>query len=84
MLTPLPETGGHVVVRAHHHETHRTKIFSSLVSHPRRAAAGRPRYPLTMTVLSDDACDYLAPGERFVLWRGSDLGSGVVTRRIFV
>jgi hypothetical protein len=35
-------------------------------------------------VLGDDARDYLAPGERFVLWRGHDLGSGVVTRRIFV
>ena len=35
-------------------------------------------------VLGDDACDYLAPGERFVLWRGHDLGSGVVVNRIFI
>jgi len=35
-------------------------------------------------VLGDDAGDYLAPGERFELWRGHDLGSGVVTSRIFI
>ena len=28
----LPETGGRVVVRARHHDTHRSKIFSALVT----------------------------------------------------
>jgi hypothetical protein len=39
---------------------------------------------VTLTVLGHDAGDRLHPGEGFVLWRGHDVGSGVVTRRIFV
>jgi hypothetical protein len=38
---------------------------------------------LTMFVLGDDVARYLEPGERFVLWRGHDVGHGVVCRRVF-
>jgi hypothetical protein len=37
-----------------------------------------------MVLLGDGIGDYLAPGERFVLCRGGDVGYGLVTRRIFV
>jgi hypothetical protein len=37
-----------------------------------------------VTVPGDDAGDYLAAGEGFALWRGGDVGQGVVTRRVFV
>jgi hypothetical protein len=83
---PLPEEGGRVVVRAHHHETHRSKIFSALVTcardEPLRAADHSTQ--LTMTVLGDDACDYLEPGDTFVLWRGHEIGQGVISRRLFL
>lgn len=38
---------------------------------------------LVITVVGDDADDYLGAGEDFALWRGHDIGRGVVTRRIF-
>ncbi|MGI8448520.1 MAG: hypothetical protein ACR2MP_15335 [Streptosporangiaceae bacterium] len=38
---------------------------------------------LVITVAGDDAGDYPATGEDFALWRGHDIGRGVVTRRIF-
>jgi hypothetical protein len=80
----LPETGGRVVVRAHHHDSHRSKIFSGLVTttpgEPLRAADHSVQ--LTMTVLGDDACDYLEAGDTFALWRGHDIGKGVISRRL--
>jgi hypothetical protein len=83
---PLPETGGRVVVRAHHRETHHSKVFSALVSttpgEPLRAADHSIQ--LTMTVLGDDACDYLEAGDTFTLWRGHDIGQGVISRRLFL
>ena len=35
-----------------------------------------------MTVLGDDACDYLEAGDIFALWRGHDIGHGVISRRL--
>ena len=81
----LAETGGRVVVRAEHHETHRSKIFPALINGTR----GEPRLAaehsiqLTMTVVGDDARDYLEPGDTFVLWRGHEVGQGVISRRLF-
>jgi len=81
----LPGPACRMVVRARHRETRATKMFSALVSSGGETrVADTNTVSLTVIVLGDDACDYLAPGERFVLWRGQDLGSGVVTRRIFV
>jgi hypothetical protein len=83
---PLPETNARVVVRAEHHETHRSKIFSALIS----SAYGEPLRPsdhsiqLTMTVLGDDAVDYLDAGDTFALWRGHDIGQGVISRRLYL
>jgi hypothetical protein len=81
----LPDTGGRVVVRARHHETHRSKLFSALVTttpgEPVRAAVDHS-IQLTMTVLGDDATDYLDAGDTFALWRGHDIGQGVISRRL--
>ena len=81
----LPEAGGRVVVRARHHDTHRSKIFSGLVTtapdEPVRAE-GDHSIQLTLTVLGDDACDYLEAGDTFALWRGHDIGQGVIARRL--
>jgi hypothetical protein len=34
-------------------------------------------------VLGGDVGDYLAPGERFALLSGAEVGHGVVTRQLF-
>jgi hypothetical protein len=81
----LPETGGRVVVRARHHDTHRSKIFSALVTTtPGESVQANADHSiqLTMTVLGDDACDYLEAGDTFSLWRGHDIGQGVISRRL--
>ena len=92
----LPGPTCRMVVRAHHRETHAPKMFSALLTSgddsllagtgvpATSSGAGGREVSATVTVLGDDAGDYLAPGERFVLWRGHDLGSGVVVNRIFI
>jgi hypothetical protein len=50
----------------------------------RAAGARATAISVTFVVLGDDAGAYLSTGERFALWDGHDLGSGVITRRIFV
>jgi hypothetical protein len=83
-LPVLPGPTCRMVVRARHRETGSARMFSALVSCDDNPVATGSAIGATVIVLGDDAGDYLAPGERFVLWRGGDLGSGVVTRRIFV
>jgi hypothetical protein len=81
---PLPGPACRMVVRARHRETRASKIFSALVTTsgdgPR---PGSSHLIVRLIVLGDDAGDYLTPGEGFILWRGYDVGRGVVTRRIF-
>lgn len=82
---PLPGPTSRMVVRARHRETHASKIFNALVSTSDDSPPpGNPYIIVTMVVLGDDAGDYLGPREQFVLWKGYDVGRGVVTRRIFV
>lgn len=91
----LPAGTFRMVIKAEHRETHASKLFSSLVTREdvlrgEGASAGalaatRPAaISVTFVVLGDDAGEYLGTGERFALWDGHDLGSGVITRRIFV
>lgn len=60
-------------------------MFGALVD----AGQGEPFRPadhsvqLTMTVSGDDVGDYLEPGDTFVLWRGRDIGRGVISRQLF-
>jgi hypothetical protein len=80
----LPKEGGRIVLKAHHHETQRDKFFSALVN----GTASEPSWAsdhsiqLTITVYGDDVIDYLEPGDAFVLWRGHDIGRGVISRRL--
>jgi len=76
-----------IVVRARHHDTGGRKLFSALVTPGDIEGAlplGDEEAILRMEVLGEDVCDYLAPGEQFDLWRGGDVGHGVVCRRLFV
>lgn len=82
----LPGSGCRLTVRARHHETRRSKFFSALVDtadgEPLRSAGHSIQ--LTMSVLGDDAGDYLDAGDDFFLWRGHDIGHGVISRRLVI
>ena len=79
----LPSPVCRVVVRARHPETHRSKLFSALVTSDDDLQPGRASM-VTVVVLGGDADDYLAPGEHFALLRGCDVARGTVTSRVFV
>ena len=82
---PLPESGGRVVVRAQHHETHHGKMFTGVVApHGEPLRPGSHSVRLTMTVMGDDAHHYLEAGDSFALWRGHDIGHGVISRRLLM
>ena len=80
-------SGSHrMVLRAVNSETHRSQVFSALVDGegdgPFRA--GSPQIMVTLRVVGDDVSDYLGIGSHFSLWLGSDVGRGVVTRRLYL
>ncbi len=39
---------------------------------------------VTIVLVGDDPREYFEAGDSFALWLGSDLGRGVVTRRLFI
>ena len=80
-------SGSHrMVLRAESSETHRTEVFSALVdgedAGPFRP--GNPQVMVTLRVVGDDVSDYLDIGTHFSLWLGTDVGRGVVTRRLYI
>ena len=93
LVTPLPQAEDQeamlpgpvcrVVVRARHPETHRSKLFSALVTDDEGGQPGKSSV-VTMVVVGPDADDYLIPGEHFALLRGREVARGTVTRRLYV
>lgn len=94
LVTPLHPVGGapavqltgpayRMVLRARHVRTGVAQLFSALIS-PAADQVPGDGVVLTVTVLGDDAGDYFGPGQPFSLWRGADVGHGVVSRRVFV
>ena len=80
-------SGSHrMVLRAQNSETRRSQVFSALVDGeddgPFRA--GSPQIMVTLRVVGDDVSDYLGIGSHFSLWLGTDIGRGVVTRRLLL
>jgi hypothetical protein len=76
-----------MVVQARHHDTGGRKLFSALIvpgETDSAFAVGDEEAILRLEVFGDDVSDYLAPGEQFDLWRGGNVGHGVVCRRLFV
>ncbi len=82
--TELDANPRRMVVRARHRETHHSKIFSALVTSDGDAPVpGSPSVVVTLRLTGDDVPDYLDIGEHFDLWRGGDIGQGIISRRLF-
>ncbi len=80
-------SGSHrMVLRAESNETHQTQVFSALVDGRDEGTfrPGNPEVMVTLRVIGEDVADYVGIGSHFSLWRGSPVGEGVVTRRLFV
>ena len=78
-------SGSHrMVLRAENSETHQRQVFSALVDGGEGDSfqVGSPQIMVTLRVIGDDVTDYLDIGSHFSLWLGSDVGQGVVTRRL--
>jgi hypothetical protein len=76
-----------MVLRARNIETTRSQVFNALISsedYGRPFRPGSQRVLVTLRLAGDDVGDYLRIGGHFELWDGSDLGEGVVTRRLFI
>jgi hypothetical protein len=79
--------GSHrMVLRASNSETSRTQVFSALVDASEEAPfrPGSEHIVVTLRVVGDDVGEYLEIGSHFSLWSGTDLGQGVVTRRLYI
>ncbi len=81
---PAPlKPGARFAVRARHHQTGASKLFSALiVVIQENSVRADHSIPLTLTVVGNDVLDYLDAGDSFTLWRGHDLGRGVISRRL--
>lgn len=84
--TPIP--AGQVkrfVLRGHHYQTHDTQMFSALVSNNGEAAPlpEADRMIVTVALVGEEPREYFDIGAHFSLWRGQEVGSGIVTRRLF-
>jgi len=44
---------------------------------------GDKQVVVTIEIADDQACEFLGPGQPITLWSGSDIGHGVVSRRVF-
>ena len=80
-------SGSHrMVLRAMNSETRRSQVFSALVDGEDDGPfkAGSPQIMVTLRVVGDDVSDYLGIGSHFSLWLGTDIGRGIVTRRLLL
>lgn len=83
--TVLGSASRRMVLRSRNSETGHNQIFTALVSCEDEAPF-RPhghQMLVTLRLAGDDVTDYLASGKHFDLWLGSDVGHGIVTRRLF-
>ncbi len=75
-----------MVLRGRNDDSGRSQIFNALVSCDDDAPF-RPdsrTMLVTLRLAGDDVADYFGIGGHFDLWLGSDVGKGVVTRRLYV
>jgi len=74
-----------MVLRAENSETERSQVLAALVDAGEEGPfrPGKPEVVVTLRVIGDGMADYLDIGSHFSLWSASDVGPGVVTRRLF-
>lgn len=74
-----------MVLRGRDDESGRSQIFNALVSCDDEAPFRRDSRMrlVTLRLAGDDVADYFTVGGHFDLWLGSEIGQGVVTRRLF-
>jgi hypothetical protein len=82
-LGPAPRR---IVLRGHNDESNRNQLYTALVSCDDDGPfqQGKPQQLVTLRLAGDDVPDYLGIGSHFDLWLGSDVGKGVITRRLYV
>jgi tellurite resistance protein TehA-like permease len=73
------------VLSASHGGVHDGQLLTALVASPDGADASAKPHPIvTLVVVGPNPADCLSVGDAFTLWRGYDVASGVITRRLFV
>lgn len=80
---------GHIrrmVVRAQHHGSQDSQLFSALVTEAGENLPWRDddHVVLNIALAGENPGEYFDVGDHFALWLGGDVGHGVVTRRLFV
>lgn len=64
---------------------HDSKVFPAFMyrddDQPLRP--GESSMIVTIELADQDACAFLGPGQAVTLWNGSDIGHGVISRRVF-
>lgn len=83
--TRLGSAPRRMVVRGRNHESARSQMFTALVScdDDRPFRPGSRRRLATLRLAGDNVTDYIDVGDHFELWLGSNVGEGIVTRRLF-
>lgn len=61
----------------------RWTCFEALIERDEPYLQHNDREVVTITVTDDKAEAFFAPGQRFTLWNGHDIGTGVVSRQVF-
>jgi hypothetical protein len=74
-----------MVLRGQHQETHVKQFFSAMITNDGDGSPrlGPHRAVVTLALTGDDVPEYFDIGASFALWLGSDIGKGVVTRRLY-
>jgi hypothetical protein len=73
-----------VMIRASSPRTAHWKYFEARIERDEEPCLRHDdREVVTITVTGDQAEAFFAPGQRFTLWNGHDVGTGVVSRQVF-
>ncbi|WP_182905572.1 hypothetical protein [Microbispora sp. H13382] len=83
----LPHRTQSLTVSAHYREgdvIHRWPFAAAITTDDwKPLSPGDEDHIVTILVIDDKAAEYLRPGECFDLWCGHNVGSGIVSRRVF-
>lgn len=71
-------------IRGQHHDTGSTRFFNAMGCSGGVDGRGPGGCTImTITLVSTEPRQYFDVGDQFTFWQGSDVGRGVVTRRLF-